>query len=621
MVKVSVFYLVICLTCVWICGPVFGAEKNDSPLLDTNLITVDHGIGEEQGPDLIPSVQILRNDSNYKNVNVVAENTSEKPPIRAASISDTIRVSVNSTGIEGNGDSDSCSISEDGMLIAYASLAKNLVMNDTNTKSDIFLHNRYTGSTSRLSVSSSGIQGNGGSYYPSISNDGKYVAFYSAATNLVPGDTNGDNDIFVRDVQNGTTIRVSVSSDGTQGNRDSDDPSISGDGRYIAFTSGSTNLVVGDTNGFSDVFVFDRMTGTCSRVSLTSNGNEGNRYSGHPSISEDGRYVAFDSQANELGGFDDTDTNFHIYIRDRKTGKTVCADLSVGGERSSARNPSISADGDVAFQVRQTYHFENSGAPYGVEEIYLYDNKYGRLKSMITNGYYPDHGHIGSKNPSISSDGRYVVFSTDIPRYGAGDQGDIVLYDVYYPSSSYNICSVSSGGILGNLGSREPSISSNGRSVAFESSSSNLVSGDNNSDPDIFVHDFFKIDPPAITNVSPNSSLNTNSICNTSLTGSRFLKDSTVKLTMSGQTNIVGTNILVSPPTNITCSFPVGGKKAGAWDLFVTAGVQSTTLVGGFYIRNPRTRCDWNYTPICTEYWIGKYHEYCLERTSWPVLR
>ncbi len=141
--------------------------------------------------------------------------------------------------------------------MAFESGATNLVSGDTNGKTDVFVHDRQTGQTTRVSVRSDGTQGNGNSEEPFISTDGRYVAFDSEATNLVSGDTNGTWDVFVHDRQTGQTTRVSVRSNGTQGNGASGLPSISTDGRYVAFESGATNLVSGDTNGKTDIFVHD----------------------------------------------------------------------------------------------------------------------------------------------------------------------------------------------------------------------------------------------------------------------------------------------------------------------------------------------------------------------------
>ena len=160
------------------------------------------------------------------------------------------------------------------------------------------------GNTTRVSVASDGTQSNNSSYNPSISANGRYVAFESEATNLVRGDTNNFRDIFVHDRQTGQTTRVSVASDGTQANGHSYDPSISADGRYVAFASLANNLVSGDTNDQQDIFVHDRQTGQTTRVSVASDGTQASGHSFNPSISADGRYVAFVSSASNLVGGD-----------------------------------------------------------------------------------------------------------------------------------------------------------------------------------------------------------------------------------------------------------------------------------------------------------------------------
>jgi Tol biopolymer transport system component len=171
-------------------------------------------------------------------------------------------------------------------------------------------------STTRVSVKSNGTEGNGNSGSPSISRTGRYVAFVSAASNLVAGDTNARDDVFVRDRSTGKTKRVSVKSDGKQGNGDSEDPSISADGRFVAFESGASNLVAGDTNDAFDVFVRDRVGRKTTRVSVKSNGKQANGTSFNPSISADGRYVAFWSGASNLVAGDTNDAQ-DVFVRAR----------------------------------------------------------------------------------------------------------------------------------------------------------------------------------------------------------------------------------------------------------------------------------------------------------------
>src|SRR5690606_33966970 len=186
------------------------------------------------------------------------------------------RASVASNGVEGAGASQRSSVSGDGRYVAFESRSSNLVPGDTNGASDIFVHDRVTGVTERVSVASDGTQANANSFVASISADGRYVAFYSIATNLVPGDTNGTSDIFVHDRVTGVTERVSVASDGTQANANSLVPSVSADGRYVAFLGLATNTVRGCANGATDIFVHDRVTGVTERVSVASDGTQGN---------------------------------------------------------------------------------------------------------------------------------------------------------------------------------------------------------------------------------------------------------------------------------------------------------------------------------------------------------
>ena len=170
----------------------------------------------------------------------------------------------------------------------------------------------------RVSVGPNGVEGNNDSLFPAISAHGRFVAFESDAANLEPNDTNGVSDVFVRDRQTGRTTRVSVGAGGAQGNRYSGVGGISADGRYVAFRSYASNLVADDTNGEQDVFVHDRQTGRTTRVSVTARGAQaagGN--SANPAISADGRHVAFNSHAANLVRRD-THAAFDIFVATRR---------------------------------------------------------------------------------------------------------------------------------------------------------------------------------------------------------------------------------------------------------------------------------------------------------------
>ena len=206
----------------------------------------------------------------------------------------TDRVSVSSTGVEANGPSTHPSISADGRFVAFTSWATNLVDEDTNDRADVFVYDRTTQEIERVSVSSA---------VPSISADGRFVAFTSGAPNLVDEDTNNRGDVFVYDRTTQEIERVSVSSAGAEANNNSSQPSISAHGRFVAYTSDARNLVAADTNRDSDVFVYDRSTGKTRRVSVSSAGTQGKRDSLLPSMSANGRFVAFTSVRPEPGSY------------------------------------------------------------------------------------------------------------------------------------------------------------------------------------------------------------------------------------------------------------------------------------------------------------------------------
>ena len=212
----------------------------------------------------------------------------------------TTRISVDSSGGQGNRENWDASISASGQIVAFSSRASNLVTGDTNGVYDVFVHDRSTGITERVSVDSSGAEGNGESANEAISADGQIVAFNSGASDLVASDTNVAADVFVHDRSNGLTERVSVKSSGREGNAGSYSAAISVDGQIVAFHSSASNLVAGDRNSASDVFVHDRSTGLTERVSVDSSGAEGNRDSLEPVISADGQIVAFASHASNL---------------------------------------------------------------------------------------------------------------------------------------------------------------------------------------------------------------------------------------------------------------------------------------------------------------------------------
>lgn len=204
-------------------------------------------------------------------------------------------------------------ITPDGRYLAFRSTANTLVAGDTN-RDDIFVRDRTRKRTRLVSVAVNGGPANGPANSPHISDDGNLVAFYSSASNLVPGDTNNEIDVFARDLAAGTTTRVSVGPAGLQGNNDSFIEGLSADGRYVLFTSEASNLVPDDTNDASDMFLHDRNTGTTSRVSVNTAGRQANGASFVGALSADGSTALFSSDANNLVPDDDNDTD-DVFVR------------------------------------------------------------------------------------------------------------------------------------------------------------------------------------------------------------------------------------------------------------------------------------------------------------------
>jgi len=261
-------------------------------------------------------------------------------------------------------------ISADGRYVAFLSQASNLVPDDTNHRADVFVKDMWTGRIERVNIASDGSQAGGESWGVDMTPDGRYVVFVSRASNLVPGDTNYKSDVFVHDRHTHTTERVSVSSDGLQANGDccrrrlygsifENSPArISDDGRFVVFGSAASNLVPGDTNGKIDVFVHDRLTRTTRRVSIGSDGSQADGDCFHPDISGNGRFVVFASPAGSLVSQSASWYN-NVFLRDTILQTTVIVSKCPCGDNDSTEHsdrPVINYDGSViAFQS----HAEN----------------------------------------------------------------------------------------------------------------------------------------------------------------------------------------------------------------------------------------------------------------------
>jgi len=405
------------------------------------------------------------------------------------SVGPSYRVSIDSSGTQGNNSSYDSSISDDGRYVAFQSYATNLVAGDSNGEFDIFVHDQNTGVTERVSVDSSGTQGNSNSYGPSMSDDGRYIAFSSNATNLVTGDSNAETDIFVHDRNTGNTERVSIDSSGTQASLSSFQPSISGDGRYVAFSSEATNLVTGDSNGQGDIFVHDRDTGITERVSVDSSGTQANDDSFFPSITDDGRYVAFHTLATNLV-VGDTNGEYDIFVHDRDTGITELVSVNSSGTQGNNRSLFSSMSGDgryVAFNSLSTNLV--AGDSNGSYDVFVHDRNTG-VTERVSVDSSGTQGDDSSDYPSISGDGRYVSFQSLATNLVVGDSNgsqDVFIHD--RNTGSTERVSVDSSGTQANSLSYQPSISDDGSYVAFDSTATNLICNDTNSTRDIFLRD------------------------------------------------------------------------------------------------------------------------------------
>ena len=400
----------------------------------------------------------------------------------------TWRVSGDSAGVEGNDIAYEPAISEDGRYVAFASEATTLVPGDTNGERDVFVHDRLTGVVRRVSVDSAGVQGNGRSTEAAISGDGLRVAFSSYSSNLVASDTNKTWDVFLHNLQTGTTVLISADSGGTQGNGWGIEPAVSLDGRFVAFSSDSSNLVAGDTNVDWDVFMHDLQSGATTRVSVSSAGNQATGSSFRPSLSRNGRWLSFQSDAADLV-LGDTNGRNDVFVHDRQTGATSRVSVDSSGAQGDATSQmgSISADGScVAFDSDSTNLV--AGDTNWDWDVFVHSRNTG-VTTRVSVDSSGAQANRFSFSGSLSENGRYVAYfsmATNLVVDDSNGAMDIFLQDRV--NGAVSRLSVSNTGVQGNSSSQLPAITPDARFVAFESYSSNLVAADTNATQDIFVH-------------------------------------------------------------------------------------------------------------------------------------
>ncbi|MFF2073787.1 hypothetical protein ACFVXG_03410 [Kitasatospora sp. NPDC058162] len=415
--------------------------------------------------------------------------------------------------------------------------------------------------TERVSVGLSQAQPDGASRAAGLSADGRYAVFTSAATNLVPGDTNGVNDVFVRDLRTGRIERVNTGPDGAQADGASFEAAISGNGRYVAFSSSATNLAPGADRGHDDVYVHDRWTGETTLVSVgeepgqpgqpsqpsqpgQQNGPQKDKFSGHPSLSWDGRYIAFQSNRSDLAPGTVTWLGANIYVHDLWTGENRLVSVGADGKEAngSSASPVISADGgSVAFisKASNIIAADKPGAALAPEAAgrlaaesgqesdeqfvdasrtdrspaaspapgaslapgehpqllkpRLYPLYVRDLRAEETTLASPDEkgGYRGADYPSLSADGRYAVYSTWVQH---GDNWWERHFEVYVRDLAEGTDTLVSAGLPGTKTTGDSfngRLTADGRWVYFDSTAANLVPGDTNGVGDVFRRDLW----------------------------------------------------------------------------------------------------------------------------------
>jgi len=415
---------------------------------------------------------------------------------RESGITERISLAANGDQSGGGGDGP-ITASAAGRFVAFVSYGDDLVAGDTNGTADLFVRDRDLGSNDRVTVATDGTHSNSFQVGVGarISNDGRYVVFDSVASSLVPGDTNGTLDVFLRDRVQHTTERVNLGPGGEQANGDSRWPSLSADGRYVAFASWATNLSPDDTNDSSDIFVWERLTGTLQRVNETSVGVPANQSSIEPAISDDGRYVTFTSSATNLAP-DAESGDAQVYLKDRLVGSLNRISVSSEGVKAngpshnSAYHPVINADGRRIVFLSSASNLA-PGDTNGRVDAFVRD-RLNNTTERVSAGIANTQGVVGanSTHASVSANARFIAFASDALNLVDGDTnetGDVFVWD--RNSGAIELASVSSADVQGNAPAGQPAISADGRFVAFVSPADNLAPFHLNQYEDVFVRD------------------------------------------------------------------------------------------------------------------------------------
>ncbi len=401
------------------------------------------------------------------------------------------RRSQGPTGQDFNGQSDFPELSADGLFVVFSTEATNGFLADNNGVPDIWRQNRDTAALERVSSTTAGQATDGASFSAVISGDGRYVAFTSLATNLTISDSNGFADVFRRDMDTGAVLLVSSAPDGLPANSVSFGPAISADGRYVAFLSAASNIVGDDTNLSVDVFLRDMVTAQTRRVNLAADATEASSGAiSRPALSADGRYVAFDSAAANLTA-NDANSRDDVFVKDMQTGAIRRASEGANGEGMAGTlegilRPAISADGRYVVFATAAGNLV-AGDSNGVADIFRKDLQTGALARVSVDGL-GNQGNAESRDADISADGRYVTFTSLASNFASADtplSADIFVKDMV--TGTLLLVSRDAAGTPAFGQSTSASISADGSTLAFASTASTITTPDSNFLQDVFA--------------------------------------------------------------------------------------------------------------------------------------
>jgi hypothetical protein len=405
-----------------------------------------------------------------------------------------------SDGTQADGSSSQISLSDTGNFVAFRSVATNLLEPpNPTTGSQIFFVDRTTANVELISRTNGGVEGDGFSGSPAVSGNGRFIAFQSSSTNLLGpgGDTNAQSDVFLFDRQTSTVVRISVANDGTESDSFSQGADISDDGNFVVFDTGASTLDgVGTVVPFQNVYLFDRGNNTLERISRPDSMTDADSGSRGPSISGDGRFIAFSTAStNFLPPGTDTNGTTDIYVLDRQDGSFDRVPLANDGSEQdlSSQQPNISDDGRFVAFVSDSTNLLGPGVDTnGVFDIYVFDRMTRTVErvSVASDGTEAD---AQSTNPRLSGDGRYVLFGSDATNLlGPGNDTNGVRDEFVYDRDTNTISRVSvaiDGTEANDFTPSNSDISSDGAFVGFASRATNLLGAgnDTNGFDDVFV--------------------------------------------------------------------------------------------------------------------------------------